>query len=121
MKLYLAGPMTGIPKFNFQLFRSTTVELREAGFEVCSPHEEDSATIQQLAWSSPNGDPSILPNGFMLDAAVRNVADIWCCDGLALLAGWMKSTGARHEVATAERFHMPVAPVNLWMRGGVDD
>lgn len=115
MKLYLAGPMTGIPQFNFPAFALWATALRSRGYMVVSPHEEDPEDVQQAAWASPDGDPSKLPShDTSLVTALRNVEAIGQCDGLALLSDWHKSGGTIHEIATATRFRLPVAPAWLW-------
>ena len=37
MKLYLAGPMTGMPDDNFPAFLAMAVQLRAAGHDVTNP------------------------------------------------------------------------------------
>src|SRR3972149_3772022 len=41
MKVYLAGPMTGLPASNFRVFDVAAAQLRRLGFEVFSPAEND--------------------------------------------------------------------------------
>lgn len=119
MKLYLAGPMTGIPKFNFPQFARWTQMLRARGFEIVSPHEADPGETQRIAWASVAGDPSELPpTDGPVETALRNVQGIGEVDGLALIDGWHKSAGSQHEVATANRFKLPVAPVGMWYELG---
>ena len=119
MKLYLAGAMTGIPQFNFPAFDQWAARLREAGYSVVSPHEVDPEHVQAIAWSSPDGDPAALPaDDGPLPTALRNVAGVGECDGVALIDGWHKSSGTIHEIATANRFRLPVAPVAMWVHIG---
>lgn len=124
MRLYLAGPMTNIPQFNFPLFHSMTGYLRTAGFEVISPHESDDEEVQEAAWASMTGATSDLPPAKEGSdphlTAIKNVQDIAQCDGIALLPNWTKSGGAVHEVATAVRFGIPVAPATMWLALGND-
>lgn len=119
MRLYLAGPMTGIPQFNFPQFEQWTGLLRADGYEVISPHESDPPDVQAVAWASKTGDPAdIPPSGGKAVTAVKNVQDISECDGVALLPNWTKSSGTVHEIATAVRFGLPVAPVEMWYEIG---
>ena len=124
MRLYLAGPMTGIPQFNFPAFQMWAEMLREEGFKVISPHESDDPDVQAAAWASETGSTSDLPpakeGSDLRLTAMKNVSDIAECDGIALIEGWNKSGGAVHEVATAVRFGIPVAPVKMWYALGDD-
>lgn len=83
MRVYLSGPMTGLPELNYPAFRFHAERLRGYGFTVTSPHE--------------------------LNPIGRNwylcmVIDLWHllkCDAIQLLPGWQRSTGARLELALA--------------------
>lgn len=123
MRLYLAGPMTSIPQFNFPCFDVWSQRLRDNGFEVISPHESDHPETQRLARLSEDGDPSCFPEGIGAEpvpTALKNVDDIGKCQGIALIPGWQKSSGVIHEIATAVRFRLPVAPVEMWCLIGPD-
>ena len=100
MKLYLAGPMTGIEHFNFPAFDAAAKQLREAGHTVFNPADEDRNMGFEGIGTS--GDPDeAKAMGFSLRDALK--ADLsWICDhaeGIALLYGWEKSKGAQAEVA----------------------
>lgn len=85
MKLYLAGPMTGAPDFNYPAFNEAAVQLRAQDFEVVNPAENFDGD-QSLGWST------------YLRLAVRQVTE---CDAVALLPGWEGSRGARLELSIA--------------------
>lgn len=100
MKYYLAGPMTGIPKFNIPLFEFAAFRLRAAGHEVVSPAELDSPAVRRVALASPDGkviDGMVAGEtwGDMLARDVKIIADQ--VDGVIFLDGWHKSRGARLE------------------------
>lgn len=42
MRVYLAGPMRGVPHFNFPAFHAAAAELRARGYVVFSPAEADN-------------------------------------------------------------------------------
>ena len=101
---YLAGPMSGVPKFNFPLFESATRALRERGLTIISPAELDDPAVASAAHASANGalDADGKVGGYtwgaMLGRDVQVVADE--CDGIILLPRWSVSRGARLEAYT---------------------
>lgn len=101
MKVYLAGPMSGIPQFNFPEFFRVAKLLRESGYEVVSPAEEDyKHGVGQVAEKSIDGDPTKLAEswGTILARDVRLIADDGI-EGIVFLPGWEKSRGARLEAS----------------------
>ena len=58
MKWYLAGPMSGIPQFNFPLFMKAAQELRDVHeLDIVSPAELDDEETKAAALASPDGAP----------------------------------------------------------------
>lgn len=97
MKWYLAGPMSGIPQFNFPAFFEAGKVLREAGHDIVSPAELDDREHAGEALASPHGDvgDSSVTWGQCLGRDVQIIADT--VDGVVLLPGWENSRGARLE------------------------
>ncbi len=98
---YLAGPMTGIPRFNFPAFIEAAAALRDSGYEIVSPAEmdQDEDNTAGLAFESTDGD---LENagikktwGDLLARDVKLITDE--IEGIVFLSGWEKSKGARLE------------------------
>jgi hypothetical protein len=98
MKVYLAGPMSGYPRFNFPLFYSVTKFLREQGYEVVSPAELDDERQAKIAMASVTGEPGHQEWtwGDFLARDVKIIAD-GGIEGIILLPGWQRSRGARLE------------------------
>lgn len=111
-KVYLAGPMTGIPKFNFPAFLEAAGKLREMGHEVVSPAELDMEDVSNTAMQSEDGklseDGTTSGHTFgdFLARDVKIVADE--VDGVVCLPNWFKSKGARLEVYVALISDKPV-------------
>jgi hypothetical protein len=106
MKLYLAGPMRGIPEFNFPAFHAGASRLREIGHIVFSPAERDIAvTGVDISKGNATGDNALAEaqHGFNLREALKDDLEFICleADGIALLPGWQNSKGAIAERATA--------------------
>lgn len=106
MRVYVAGPMRGIPHFNYPAFHNATKKLREQGHEVFSPAERDIER-DGVDWGSahPDGDlQAAISNGLSLRQALGDDLAYVCreAEAIALLPGWQNSKGAKAELATAE-------------------
>lgn len=98
-RVYVAGPMRSIPYFNYPAFEKATEFLRSKGFEVISPAEMDGAEAAFNPYTlPPDYDWRVVPPEFDMNAAIRrDLLAILKCDGVAVLPGWQKSSGARLE------------------------
>lgn len=101
MRVYLAGPMSGIAQFNFPEFYRVAALLRGSGWEVVSPAELDDAEDKSAAMSSQDGDPNnrtLVKKswGDFLARDVKLIADSGI-EGIVFLPGWVGSRGARLE------------------------
>lgn len=101
MRLYLAGPMTGLPKFNYPAFIEAAAGLRDMGHEVVSPAELDDPLTRAVAMQSVDGAPGTGSAngetwGDFLARDVKLLADDGI-EGIFVLPGWEESSGARLE------------------------
>lgn len=105
MKIYLAGPMRGIPNFNFPAFDKAAKALREEGHHVFSPADHDRNKNGDRIEDNPTGDEKLAEAtvGFSLRHALAADLAYICleADAIALLPGWRNSKGATAEHATA--------------------
>lgn len=94
--LYIAGPMTGVPDWNYPAFNKAQAELEAAGFRVLNPARQ--------------------PDGLTYDEYLhRAIADVFACEGIALLNGWEGSPGAKAEVALADALQKDASAVWVWL------
>lgn len=91
MKIYLAGPMRGYPRFNFDTFAKAAKHLRAKGEEVVSPAEMD------LEEGFDPDNPGVISVDRYEEWMRRDFKAILDCDAVALLPGWRLSEGARRE------------------------
>lgn len=94
---YLAGPMSGLPNYNFDEFARLSRVLRDRGFAVVNP-AETAGGDQSLgrAWY------------FRYDfGAIMGV-----CDLVLAMPGWDQSEGAKAEVAVANEIGIPVGQLD---------
>lgn len=118
MKLYISGPMTGLPSFNFPQFDHATAALRAQGYDIVSPAEHDRAVVKAAGKyvrienvpGYAEGDVQKYTDavGTLHDFLVWDFAQIAACDGIALLPNWEHSSGARAERFVAESLHKEV-------------
>ena len=98
MKLYIAGPMSNVPDFNYPAFHAATKQLAAVGYTPINPARSEGR----------EGCATWL---HYMRAALRDIAD---ADGIATLPGWVESRGARLEVHLADDLGIPVRPVDEW-------
>lgn len=95
--LYIAGPMRGYPRYNFDMFADVVRILRADGYSCVSPHEKDL----QAGFNPDHEYPEDEMREFLGDAFTWDVRAVLACKGIVLLPGWEKSQGARTEAKIA--------------------
>lgn len=99
--VYIAGPMTGLPQFNYPAFIALAASLRGAGYRVQSPAEMDDPETAAAAMRSPDGAPgSGSANGETWGDFLARDVKLLADDGIeaiVVLPGWERSRGARLE------------------------
>lgn len=130
MKLYLAGPMRGMPNYNFPAFWIAATELRTKGYTVYSPAEHDwernyvVATYggEYILQSNPvpylgpkkakkcvvRIHPDWVEEDLRVVVLREDVAELACCDALALLPGWSESEYSKVEICVAVLLQLPI-------------
>ena len=105
-KVYIGGPMRGIPEFNFPAFHAAADAIKALGCDVFNPAAKDNERHgTDISKGNATGDESIASaqHGFNLREAL-GLDLAWICaeaTAIALLPGWRNSKGATAEHATA--------------------
>lgn len=107
MKIYLAGPMTGIPLFNFPKFMRVAGELRAKGHTVFNPAERDIERHgTDISVGNLTGSPeqAKAEHGLTIRDALHDdlVFITKNADAIFLMNGWEHSNGALSEFFTAK-------------------
>ena len=117
MKIYLAGPMRGIPQFNFPMFNYFAKKLRAEGHKVFNPAERDIKKFGNKIQKNPQGSLQVAEKiGFSLRDALGDDTK-WLCkhaDAVALMPGWRDSKGACAEKALAKALGLKI----IYLRNG---
>ena len=94
-RIYLAGPMSGLPDNNYPAFNAEAARLRALGYTVENPAEnpEPVSLIGEPAWT---------------DYMRLAIAQLVTCHVIALLPGWANSRGAHMEREIAWKLRMRV-------------
>jgi hypothetical protein len=94
MRVYIAGPMTGLPEFNFPAFNKAAKAWRDAGWEVLNPAE------------SFDGDTSLAYK----DYVAHDMGLLKSCDAIYMLDGWdgQNARGSVWEREIAEHLGLDI-------------
>ena len=97
--LYIAGPMTGLPEFNYPAFHAAAEALQVKGYATFNPADIDPGGVTR-SWD------------WYMRRALKMMLD---ADGVALIEGWEISRGARIEKRLAYNLQMPTRTVADWL------
>jgi len=93
--IYISGPMTGIPEFNYPAFEQMFQTLVSKGISVQSPHKVGNA---------PFNDPGEAWLWYMK----QSINMLLSCNTILMLQGWENSKGAVLEKTIAENLKYPI-------------
>lgn len=99
-RLYLTGPMTGLPDFNHPAFHQAADQLRAAGYIVTNP--ADNGRNPDDPWLEHMRTDIIL----MMQRR---------CNGIATLPGIGQSQGSLVEIRLGKGLGLPVMTVAEWL------
>ena len=98
-KVFLSGPMTGHPGYNFQRFNLAEKQLADAGIEcvnpvhICKKYKEEHVLADKAVFDKMIAEEQ---------EAERE------CDAILLLDGWQMSKGVRLELKIALEMDMQI-------------
>lgn len=99
-RIYIAGPMSSLPRFNYPAFNTEAARLRSLGYHVENPAENP----KQPDW-----------NGYMRQA----IRQMLTCDMIAMLPGWEHSKGATLESFIARRVGIEIVTASTITEGSL--
>lgn len=98
LKIYISGPISGLPNGNLEAFLDAERQLQDAGHTPVNPHR--------------NGLPSSATWEQHMRIDLKMLAN---CDAVAVLPGCNKSRGVAEELALARKMLMPIMTVCQWV------
>lgn len=84
-RIYISGPMSGLPNLNFDAFNDAAARLRSLGWDVVNPVDVDAGSAD---W---------------LNCIAADLQAMRGCTAIGMLPGWETSFGARIERLAAEK------------------
>ena len=101
MSIYISGPITGLPEYNYPAFHAAAAELRAQGWPVVNP-AENAPPCENPTWA---------------DWMHISLQQVRAASLLALLPGWHQSRGAQAEVSLANDLGIPCYPLHEVVAG----
>ena len=104
--IYIAGPMRGMPQFNFPAFFAAEERLGAKGWETYNPARADNDFFNaDVSKDNLTGSEEMAAEQFGLTIGNAMARDLtWISNhakAIYMLKGWEKSSGARAEHALA--------------------
>ena len=102
IKLYIAGPMSGLPEFNYPAFHAAIDELSGKGYVVYSPTDSEFEN---------DGERFGKPKSWYMRRGIKMVCEV---EGIALLPGWETSPGTALEISVGQMLDLDIRPIDQW-------
>lgn len=96
--VYISGPMSGYPLYNYPAFEKAEKILHSVGYRVVSPHRSGGGP--KFSWETNMR--------FALELLLR-------CDGVALLPHYMESPGSMLELMVGQQLGLAVHELDQWL------
>lgn len=112
MKVYIAGPINGMPNGNREAFAQRAKELIALGHEPLNPWDigpEHETNVGCCGGSVDHSEDIPHQYGCYLRADI--ITFLQQCDGISLLEGWQQSKGATVEEHVARAVGLKVIEV----------
>jgi len=97
LRVYVSGPMTGLPELNFDAFARAAQALRAAGYDVVNPAVLNAPDV---GWH---------------ECLKVDIQALCLCNALALLPGWTRSKGSHLELQIAHRLGYEIGTVDEFL------
>lgn len=91
-KVYISGPMTGLPDFNYPSFDYKAERLIEMGFIPVNPADNFNRDTTRNRW----------------EYLKQDLKNLLSCDYIIFLPGFERSSGALLEALVAKECNIPV-------------
>ena len=101
MKIYISGPMSGLPDLNFPAFHDAAEKLRALGHEVTNPAEKQEENDKNMSWT---------------DYMRLDIKMLMDCDAVALLPRYGQSKGAMTELNLAQSLGFDIRTIEEWLK-----
>lgn len=110
-RVYIAGPMSGLPGLNHAAFNAAAAALRGAGFDAVNPVDLNPPPPANLDSLDEHQRLQL-----WRQCMRRDLAAMLGCDVVVLLTGWTRSRGAWLEQELAEKLGIPAWPYSEFMQ-----
>jgi dUTP pyrophosphatase len=111
MKVYVAGPMSGMPDNNRRAFATAEQRLALAGHEPVNPYHFATAELHATAAAMGRDFTQTSEYADLID---RCLYEMNWCEGICMLDGWEQSNGASTEYSKAKQLGLTIGDLDYW-------
>lgn len=115
-EIYIAGPMTGYPEFNFPAFFAAAKKLEAEGWHVHNPanKSEEEGVVENDSYGEGDAAGLIASGWDFRKAYIWDLTAVIKSDAIYLLKGWENSPGAVGEYTIAKVIQKRYPKYEIW-------